>query len=159
MAQNPNITSQDYHQVVVRTFDSENDATRVAIAAATEFSIELDANDGDSVATKSLMLSKKSSINKTSYEQVIAEFSVEGYKDFQLMSKSAILAGEAQAHLQISPVDSGDMWLNTDCKLQLQGSSDKMSEISHVLAKRARVIIASNSISEGSAELFLMARG
>jgi len=157
---NPNLSELDLNQALKRTIDADADATRVLLASGTDFAIELDAADGDNVAIRSLLLSQTILVNSSSTGTIIAEFSVEGYKDFQLMAKNlGAITGTCTVSLQISPVASGDVWLASGVTLAIAGSADQLGSISNLLAKRARVVVSSNTISGGSADLYLMVRG
>ena len=158
---NNNVSDLDISQLEKRVIDSAEDAYRVVLVSGVELAIELDANDGDSVATKSLMQTMSSPMSSNTVAgEFIPEFNVEGYSEFQLMAKmNSAVSGSCLVTLQISPVASGDVWLNTAATLDITGSADIIGSVINPLAKRARVLAGANSISEGSASIYLMVRG
>lgn len=158
---NPNISDLDLNQAMKRVIDSQEDAFRVMVGAGTEFEIALDATDGDSVATKSLLASSSGELSSSSASgEFIAPLNIEGYSEFQILAKiDSAISGSCTLTLEISPEASGNIWLATSTNLAVTGSSDLISSLANPIAKRIRLSAGANTISGGSASVYLMARG
>lgn len=157
---NPNLSKLDLNQALHRTIDANDDAMRVIVGAGTDFSIELSADDGDSVAVRSIVTSASGELTTSSSGSVVSAVNVEGAKDLQVLVKiNTAISGSATIQLQVSPAFSGSTWLDVGSSMTVTGSTDLVGTISNVIARRARVQITSNSITAGSARVYMMSRG
>jgi hypothetical protein len=160
MAVNPVISDLDWNQALKRTINPADDTLRVEMGASTGFAIELSEADGDSVATRSLLLESNAVVTTSATGVIVAEMNVEGYKQLQILANiTSALTGTSALVLEISPVASGDVWIATSTTMTLTGSTDLLSAVDGNIARRARVSAGSSNISAGSATVYLMARG
>lgn len=160
MALNPNITQLDYNQVIPRTFDQDNDATRVVVAGGSEFEIALDQAE-DSVAVRSTLDSDHATANSAAAVGQLLLLDITGRKELQVLVKIiSAITGTCSIQLEISPEDSGSTtWFTVGAPVAVTGAVDLIGTIANTLARRARLRIVSNNITIGSAEVYLMARG
>lgn len=158
---NPHISDLDLNQAMKRVIDSQEDAFRVMVASGTDFEIALDEADGDSVAIRKMLDSASGELTSLSASgQFISEIDVEGFSEFQILAKiNSAISGSCTLTLEVSPVESGNIWLATAITMSVTGSSDIFSAKDTSLVKRIRVTAGPNSISSGSASIYLMARG
>ena len=118
-------------------FDEESSAYRV-ILQATGMAIEVDADDGDSIQVQPRAMSQELSINEA--------IDVEKCSSARIYVKS-IGAGDASLKLQISPLDSGDFWVDALSISPGANANDCIvsSVIDKLIAKRAKVIKVSGT--------------
>lgn len=146
MAVNPNPSQLDPNQITQRGYDESNDAHRVIVSGATDFSIELDHEDGDSVSSFAGQLDPQSDdllSTASPDDEIIAPFSIVGIDKVILYSQALTgvsVAGEAK--LQISPLDTGNVWLDSGLSLVSSGTAGNwtVSSVTDVLARRARLV-------------------
>lgn len=122
MALNPKISELDPPQIARRTFDGDNDATRVVFAYDHETAIEVRAEDGDSVLSVpvSLTISDNAAHDATRI-------------------KNVCLYSDGAATLQISPSDSGNVWMTIlSLTAAVPGTMEK-SAILPICARRIRI--------------------
>lgn len=143
---NPNIEKVDTNQAIVRAFDGDNDATRVIVAGATQFTIELDRADGDSVYAYNPQDSSTGTLLTTSVggDQLVAPISVVGYKKIMIFGTSlAGVSGAGSVKIQLSPADSGSVWSDfLTFNTSATAGTTLNALTSEFVAKRARVVAA-----------------
>lgn len=120
--------------IMRRVFDPVTQALKMAPAAATETEIEISADDGDSVITYP---------NNAVIEAINDEISCVGMRSAQLY----IAAGAAsQAKLQVSPVDTGDVWVDlTGSTLANDPADLKAGTIQTICSRRIRAVVVSGT--------------
>lgn len=160
MALNPSISQLDLAQLQKRTIDAANDAVRMVLAEATGIAIELSAADGDSVLAEKSISEESGSITVASSGELVAPLNVSLKSELQLLvDVGAGITGSATVSIEISPEDSGSVWIPSGVTLAITGATNlKSSKVSDI-AKRARVVLSGvNSISAGTATIYLLAR-
>lgn len=162
MGLNTNISQLDTAQLAKRVIDATNDAVRTIPAENTSFAIELDADDGDTIATRGISSSTKSSLTSVSTGVVLAAFDCSGYKNFNLYTNTtATLVGAQVCTLQISPSDTDNVWISTSLTVTESTTSGTVvmgTALTNVVARRARVSIAA-PITSGTFDLYLVVSG
>lgn len=159
MAQNLNLTELDLNQALRRCIDADDDTLRVEVGGGTSFEISTSAAE-DSMSVKSLLEEDNAAVQSGSSGVLVGPLDVEGYKDLQIMVKNlSAITGSATLTLEVSPVASGDVWIATSVTANATGSADVLSSLSNAIARRARLSVTANTISIGSAQVYLMARG
>lgn len=152
----------DGPQIARKTFDSDNDAFRIVLAEATGMAVELSAADGDNIATKALSSSTKVSLTNASTGVVVPATSCDGYKNFNLYSKTTSTIVDSQVlTLEISPHDTDDIWISTALTVTpsiTNGISVMGTSLSNVVARRARVSIGA-AVTSGTFDLYLVQSG
>lgn len=141
---NLNKTKLDANQCIVGAYDGVEEANRVIIAAATEFAIELNAFDGDSVASYSAKSDPSVSINQTPSTGANAVLltinSVSLYSKVVVYSEALIgvtVAGQVQ--VQVSP--DGVLWANLGGAISSPSAPGAaVSSISEFVAKQLRIV-------------------
>lgn len=121
MGHNPKVSQLDAAQALKRVVETDHDAIRVVQVHDQEVSIEINAEDGDSVLAlpKSVILSGESDC-----------------KD--LRSVCVYHRGSGSLKLQVSPVDSGDVWAT--CASMAAGPEMACAKVD-VIARRVRLMI------------------
>ena len=149
----------DAGQILKHAFDDANGALKTIPAEATTFQIELDHADGDSVLTYDGQVSSQAlSVDNTVSSVVIAEFDVSIIKNVQIFTKTtATITGPQLLTLQISPLDTGDFWVNTSATTTPSTTLNNTTVSSNVSisAKRARLITAA-AITSGSYDVVVI---
>jgi hypothetical protein len=160
MALNPNLTSLDLQQAQKRTIDANDDAVRIILADTSGIAIELSAADGDSVAAEKSLVSEEGSIDSASTGTLVAALDVSGRQEMQLLvDVGAGITGSATVSIEISPEDSGNVWIPSGTTLAITGTANLKSAKVTDLARRVRVVLSgANSITVGTATLHLLAR-
>lgn len=148
MAVNPSIAIIDYQQALIRSYDKDNDALRVNIQEATSLAITLDAAE-DSVAAG--QLSSSNVVNLTSINTgvdtvVLAPVDIQNYSKAQiyLQSTTAIVTAAVAVKLQVSPADTGNVWIDSTLTATPDGSSGVVvmgTALSGLVARRGRLVI------------------
>lgn len=126
-------TKLDFQQVIKNSFDESTDSLKVLLTP-TSFAIELDAADGDSVTTKpdSILVSN------TTETVCIGIKSVSLYIEPQ--------AGTHTAKIQISPVDSGSVWMDlASSTLSADPTNLVSTSILSIVARRIRISVTAGS--------------
>lgn len=157
---NPNPSLLDLNQALVRTIDSVNDAQRVTIAAASDFQIEVDATDGDTIVAYSGTLSTKASITATNTGVVVGPVDCSFYAKAMIYCNTTTAITTPQAvTLQVSPSATDNVWFTTTLTLTPSVTLNTVvaSTILDIDAVRCRLSIAS-AISNGAANLYLVLR-
>lgn len=162
MGLNSNISLLDVAQLSKRVVDSTNDAIRTIPAETTSFAIELDAADGDNVATKGLSSSSKTSLTNVSTGVVVAAFDCSGYKSFNLFTNTtATIVGAQALTFEISPSATDDVWKATTLTITPSTTSGTVimgTAVSNIVAQRARVSIAA-AITSGTFDIYVLQQG
>lgn len=123
----------DPNQITKIEHDDASGAKRVTMVN-TEMSIELDADDGDSVQ-----------IQPRSYSNMVTlgqELDISAYKSLKMYAKSLSGGPHDDLKLHISPVASGDVWVDTGITLTPSintGVSVASQAVSDVVALRAKI--------------------
>jgi hypothetical protein len=141
---NLNKTKLDASQCLVEAYDGVEEANRVIIAASTEFSIQLDAADGDSVISYSAKSSPSVSVHQV--PGMAGGTVLVSISDVSLYSKNAVycqsltgvsVAGQVQ--LQASP--DGSLWANLGSAISSPSSpGTSVSSVSEFVAKQLRIV-------------------
>lgn len=162
MAQNPTVTRLDTAQAIKRTYDESNDAIRTIPADVTSFAIELDAADGDNVATKGLSSSTTANITNANTGVIIAAADCSGYKSFNLYTKTTTnIVGAQVCTVEVSPSDTDNVWKATSLTITPDATAGNVvmgTANSAIVARRIRVSIAA-SITSGVFDIYLVAAG
>lgn len=149
----------DLGQILRGAYDEANEALKTVPAAATSFSIELDAADGDSVSAYRRQLSSKTSLTNANSGTVVAEFDASGINVINMHSNTTTnIVGAALLTLQFSPHSSDNIWINTSITLTpslTSGTVVSGTQISNLNAVRCRVITAA-AITSGTFDLYIV---
>jgi len=143
---NLNKTKLDAVQCTVGAYDGIEEAQRVIIAAATEFAVELNAADGDSILTIPFVSASSAALAQTpasvSGSVLLTLTSAGSYSKCQIYVES--LAGVTVAgsvFLEASPDDSGSLWAALGSAIPspaVPGTS--ASPVIEFVAKRLRIV-------------------
>lgn len=153
------MTKLSADQVLKHSFDEATGSLKTIPAAATSFSIELDAADGDSVISHSRQLQVKGSVTNAAATVAVAPFSVEGIKRINMHSNTtATITGPQLLTLQFSPHATDNIWINTSITLTPSTTLNTVvsgTQIDTLNAVRCRVITAA-AITSGSYDLYIV---
>jgi hypothetical protein len=158
MANNNKSPNVDSGQVLKNAYDATEEALRFVPSGATGFDIELSHSDGDSIYSHLANSSNSASVTPSSSGIIIAEQACEGKKSFQLYAKSlAALGGAAQAKIEVSPADSGDVWFDMSLSLTSSTSLNAVvaSSVGNQLARRIRVSLVTAPVG-GNVDYYLI---
>lgn len=148
-------------QIFKKAFNEELNAIMTTPAQSTQFSIALDANEGDSVISHKNQISIKTSVTNVDASVVIAPFDVAGLSVIQIHSKtSSTITGAQLLTIQYSPHTEDNIWINTTITLTPSTTSGTVvtsSQLTSLLAVRCRVITAA-AITSGTYDLYLVAQ-
>lgn len=123
------MTKLDFQQVIKNSFDESTDSLKVLLTPTT-FGIELDAADGDNVTAKPDLI-----LVSNTTETVCT-----GIKSVVLYVESQ--AGTHTAKIQISPVDSGNVWMDlASSTVSADPSNLVSSSVLSIVARRIRVAV------------------
>ena len=142
--------------VLREAFDLTNGALKTVPSAATSFSIELNADDGDSVISRAESASQKASITNAQSGVIVPEFSSVGIKSITLYTKTTLaITGSQVCTLEVSPSDSDDVWIATSLTITPSATLNTVitSTPISIVARRARVSIAA-SITTGTFDIY-----
>jgi len=149
----------DANQILKTVFDDATGSLKTIPADATSFTIELSAADGDSVITQPLNSLTTVSLTNASTGVVLAEFDCKNMNRFNLYTKTtATIVGAQVCTLEISPADSGTVWIATALTITPSLTNAVVvagTVLPNVLARRARVSIAA-AITSGTFDLYLI---
>lgn len=156
------MTLLDQNQVLRTAFDETTGALKTVPASATAMQIELSAADGDSIAVQGNVLDPQTvNITSASSGEILAPVSIVGMRSLQLYSQStSAITGSQPVVVEISPADSGNVWLTTSLTVTPSVTSGAVvaGTILPVVARRVRLTMAS-PISSGTATIHLLAQG
>jgi hypothetical protein len=158
MALNPNISELDLQQAQKRTIDALDDAVRIVLAESAGIAIQLDAAE-DSVQAVAGGSTSSALVDSAATGVLIAAQAAQTHRELQVLVKIiSAITGTATLAVEISPVDSGDVWIASGTTVAVTGSTDLVSaKVSHI-ARRVRVSVTANTISGGSATAYLLSR-
>ena len=143
---NLNKTQLDASQCLVGAYDGVEEANRVIIAAATEFAIELNAGDGDSVLTYPVVSGSSSAAPQTPTTTIgtvlLTLTSAGSYSKCQVYVESLTGVSVAgSANIQVSPDDSGTLWANLGAAVSSPATPGALaSSVLEFVAKRIRIV-------------------
>lgn len=146
---NLNKTKLDASQCVVGAYDGVEEANRVIIASATEFAIELNATDGDSVLTYPAV--SNSSLSPT-HTPTTANGTVlltipgaDKYSKFQIYTEALVgVSAAGKCYVQGSPDVTGDVWANLGSEISSPASIGiNASSVTEFISKRLRIVCSS----------------
>jgi len=143
---NLNKTKLDASQCVVGAYDGVEEAQRVIIAAATEFAIELNATDGDSVLSIPLVSASSLATTQTpssvAGDVLLTLTSAGSYSKCQIYMESLTgLTNAGSVYLQASPDDSGTLWATLGSSISSPSSpGTSASSVIEFVAKRLRIV-------------------
>lgn len=118
-------------ELVLRNVWDEDTKSLKVIINSNDFAIELDHEDGDSVNTHPA-------------SQVVSDLSEQscvGMKTGKLYAE----AGSGAAKVQVSPVDSGDVWMDLSSAKVTAGASVAASSHFTLCARRVRIVLTSGT--------------
>jgi hypothetical protein len=155
---NPNLTELDYNQALKRCINSEEDAMRVELATPTGMSIELSAADGDNVLALPQVAHTNQTVNSSSSGE-LARHSMDQSTEVQIMASiTSAITGTCSVEIEVNPHPSGEIWVPTGVILNITGSANiKSAKVSDICFK-ARARVVSNTISVGSAVVYIVVR-
>lgn len=146
----------DANQCIKTAFDDSTETLKVSIPAVTT-EIELDASDGDSVLSHTYNVSNTASLDNSSTGVVISEFDISGLKNFNLYTKTlTAITGAQVLTFQISPADSGDVWIDTSLTITPSTTANVVvsgTVATNIVARRGRVSIAA-AITTGTFDVY-----
>lgn len=159
MALNTNISQLDLSQIQKRTIDSTNDAVRIMLAETAGISIELSATDGDSVLSLPLVSHHNEPVSSITPTGELIVRSIADARQAQLMATiTSAITGTCTIELDVNPHPSGNDWVPTGITLAVTGSTNIKSTILADLGFKVRARVVSNTISAGSAEVYVVVR-
>lgn len=127
------MTKLDFQQVIKNSFDESTDSLKVLLTP-TSFGIELDAADGDNVTAKPDLIL----VNDTT------ETVCTGIKSVVLYVESQ--AGTHTAKVQISPIDSGNVWMDlASSTVSADPSNLVSSSVLSIVARRIRIVVTAGT--------------
>jgi len=157
MSINPNISQLDYTQAIKRTIDAVNDATRVTIAAANDFEIELDANDGDSVLSLNDQNTATTTVTSVQTDELLSVASARYSKAQLYVRTDTTISSPQSIVIQQSPLSTGNVWVNTAVTVTPTTAAGQLA-VSGVLDFCALRVRAFATVAQGtgSATIFLV---
>lgn len=148
--------------VLREAWDAASGSLKTVPGSSTQFEIELSAADGDSVNVQGEQKNAPvANITNASTGIVVPELDASSMKSFQIYVKTTTaIVGPQVLTLELSPVDSGDVWLTTTCTVTPSTTLDAVvaSSVLAGVARRARVRTAA-AITSGVADIYLMMQG
>lgn len=144
--------------VLREVYDPVSKSLKTVPSGDTSFSVELDANDGDSVICRTESLSLKVSLSNSDSGIIAPETSSYGLKSVTLYIKTTTaIVGPQVCTLEVSPSDSDDVWLPSSLTVTPSTTLDVvvMATPINILARRIRVRIAA-SITSGACDLYVV---
>jgi hypothetical protein len=154
---NPNInTTSDLNQILRRVVDSLDDSVRIALSDSTGMAIELSAADGDNVEVVARSSTQVAAVTNASTGVILPEFSCAGLKSMAIYTKTtSTIVGAQVCTLQVSPADSGDVWVATTSTItpSLTDQVVVMTAPINITARRARISIAA-AITSGTFDVY-----
>lgn len=152
----------DSGQIIKQIYSDADAAIKIIPSSNTTFGIELDASDGDNVATKGLSSSTKVSITNANTGVIVPAASCDGYKSFNIYTKTtSAITGSQACTLEYSPSDTDDVWFASTVTATPSGSNGvgvAGTPSNAIVARRVRVSIAA-AISTGTFDLYLVMQG
>lgn len=119
--------------VLREAWDEVNGGLRIIPAGSTEFSVELSAADGDNVTSKP----------DVSLVENTTAVSAVGMKSANLYVEAGVAA---TIKLQVSPVDSGDIWMDVTGGSVANDPTDlKATGVLSICARRVRLVVVAGS--------------
>lgn len=113
--------------ILRQVYDPASESLKMSQAVATEMAIELNAADGDNVLTKP---------DNALIVAVDTPTSCVGMRSAQLYIEAGAAAG---AKMQVSPVDSGDVWMDVTSGSIVNDTVDlKATTVATICARRIR---------------------
>lgn len=143
MAQNENVTTLDFPQVIQRTFDAVNDSVRMSMGVTDLVII------GEAISVSGTMTS-------TTTGQVIPATACAGIKEFQVyLEANTITAGTVTVRIDVSPDPTVGtmMWYQSSTTLSLGAGAASVIAVSSILntliAQQVEVTITANGLTAG----------
>jgi hypothetical protein len=143
---NLNKTQLDASQCIVGAYDGVEEASRVIIASATEFAIELNATDGDSVLTYPAVSNSSLSPAQTPATAngtvLLTIPGTDKYSKFQVYIEAlAGVSAVGKCYIQGSPDTTGSVWANLGSEISSSASVGVVaSAVTEFIAKRLRIV-------------------
>lgn len=154
MAKNPNISDLDYTTAVARTIDASNDALRTQLTN-TELSMELSADDGDSVLSLAKLTSSNVNLNDGSSGIILSEQDCSQLRECQVYIKNnTALVGSPTVLVEVSPLASGDVWLQLQ---SVDPTNTLIADKKDLLASRIRLSL-NGAVTSGDSDVYLVLR-
>lgn len=161
MALNPNLTNLDISQALIRCIDADNDAMRVELGAA-DFAIALDSSEDSVKADKRTDSSSAdlTSANTGVSTQVVAPLDASNFSRANLyVQATAANAGTMSLKLQLSPAESGNIWIDSGVSVTIPAASAAVAmgtASSNIVAKRVRVVSSAALTGAETATVYLV---
>jgi len=146
---NLNKTKLDASQCLVDAYDGVEEAQRVIIAAATEFGIELNATDGDSVLTYPAVSNSSLATPQTSATAngtvLITIPGADKYSKFQVYMEALTgVSLSGKIYVQGSPDSAGGLWATLGSEITSPATPGTSSSTpTEFIAKRLRIVSSS----------------
>ncbi len=159
MAKNTDISQLDHFVALKRAVEASDDALRVKLIEGLEMSMELDADDGDSVKAVADTVTHSVSLDNSSTGDVLAPQDASKAREVQLyVHSTSAVSGVQNYEIMVSPVASGDVWRQA-ASIVASGTNGAVvvSPITNIVAQRIKVQ-CSGSMSSGSVDLHLVIR-
>lgn len=154
-------TKLDANQVIKNSYDPVTQSLKTVPGAETAFSIELSSTDGDSVTNvPNGFQETTATITSSSTGVISTEFSLSGMKTINLYTKTLTnITGAQVLTLEISPTDSGDVWIATSLTITPNATAPTVvaGTPASIVARRGRVRTAA-AISAGTYTLHIVAQ-
>ena len=138
-------TKRDVSQIQKFEHDENSNAKRVKLID-TEMGIELSHLDGDSVTVHPEKLSVSSLGVKQEDKEIVPEIKCSSLKRIKLYVQTVSGLRDCDIALEVSPIDSGDVWYNL---CTVSGQSEE-SQVLDICARRLRIV---KRAERGNAEL------
>lgn len=142
MAKNPNIDLLGANQIAKRIYDPLNDANRVVIVGANEFSISLDRTDQIETYSGQSVMSGTINVGVAANTELAITDS-NGFRTIQLYSQTnGALTGASTVRVQVSPSASGTDFIDLGLSL-VSGTANgamSISAITNICARRVRLV-------------------
>ena len=153
----------DMSQIFKIVYDPTSESLKTVPGSSTSFQIELDADDGDTVAIQGREFNASATnIDNTYASEVLSEFNVSGASIINIFVHTTSTITDPQIlTLEISPVDGGDLWFATSLTITPSTTSGVKimgTPLTNLVAKRARVVTA-GAITSGTYDIYVLARG
>lgn len=157
-----NMSELDFPQIIKSSYDPINGALKTVSASGTVTEVELSHLDGDSVYQYGGASQQATAVLSSGASgEVIAPFSIVGLSKFQVYGNVVTTAvSTAALTLQVSPEDSGSIWFSTALSVTPTGAAGTVSAGTLLtgIGRRARLIVASGSITSGTVQAYVIAQ-
>lgn len=125
------LSNKDANQVIRSVYSEADGALKTVPAGTTSFSIELSADDGDSVATRPVVVDTATSLNAVSAasDSNSAEIDMSNYRHIGVVVSAASLTGTLNGTVTIQVSNDNTIWADTTQTVTLD-SANKVAPLS-----------------------------